>query len=63
MIPIPYPFPYCKGCSYLNDEIQVQYGNNRVTLPFCDFYELHFVSVRRIEKCSDTCLHYDEGNI
>ena len=58
------PFIYCKDCLYLTKKFQVQYfEENKIMLPFCSFYNLHFSSVRQIEQCSKTCLHYDEGNI
>jgi hypothetical protein len=57
-------FDYCKGCSYLDERPQIQYlSENVIVLPYCEFYNLHFASVRQIEQCSKTCLHYDGGHV
>ena len=57
-------FDYCKGCNYLSEKLQAQYySENKIMLPFCEFYDLHFASVRQINQCSETCLHYDDGHV
>jgi len=58
------PFEYCKGCSYLCERIQLHSESNKdVMAPFCQYYQLHFESVRQIPQITAGCMHYDEGNI
>ena len=55
-------FECCKGCSYLVERVQVS-SDPKVMAAFCQYYQLHFESVRQIPQMVCGCMHYDEGNI
>ena len=55
------PFFECKDCLWLGEYSHKPFDSEQfIMAPFCEHYELHFDSVRQIDKITEICMHYKE---